>query len=76
MREAGLDVESETYVNATSTAGWYLNGRLLKRRSVPGLQARVADMLVPVYRLERRMGLPFGLSAIAVARRRAEARAA
>ncbi|MFM7140366.1 MAG: glycosyltransferase [Alphaproteobacteria bacterium] len=76
MAEAGLEVESETYVNATSTAGWYLNGKLLKRRSVPGVQARVADMLVPVYRVERRMGLPFGLSAIAVARRRAEARAA
>jgi glycosyltransferase involved in cell wall biosynthesis/phospholipid N-methyltransferase len=76
LRESGLDVESEIFVNAASTPGWYLNGRVFKRRSVPGFQARLANLLVPVYRLERKLGLPFGLSLIAVGRRRAEARAA
>jgi glycosyltransferase involved in cell wall biosynthesis/phospholipid N-methyltransferase len=73
---AGLEVESETFVNAVSTAGWYLNGKLLKRRAVPGIQARLANLLVPLYRLERALGMPFGLSMIGVGRRRAEARAA
>jgi SAM-dependent methyltransferase len=76
MRDAGFEIDSEIFVNAASTPGWYLNGRILKRRSVPGFQARLANMLVPVYRLERKLGLPFGLSLIVVGRRRAEARAA
>jgi hypothetical protein len=33
------------------------------------MQARIANRLVPVYRLERKLNLPFGLSVIAVARR-------
>jgi 2-polyprenyl-3-methyl-5-hydroxy-6-metoxy-1,4-benzoquinol methylase len=69
LADAGLAVESETYVNAASTPGWFVNGRLLKRRSVPGVQARVANMLVPLYRLERKLNIPFGLSVIAVGRR-------
>ena len=46
-----------------------MNGRLLKRNSVPGMQARVADRLVPLYRMERKLNLPFGLSVISVAKR-------
>ncbi len=76
LAEAGLAVEGESFVNATSTPGWFLNGRVLKRRSVPGLQARLANLLVPLYRFERRLGLPFGLSVIAVARRAADPAAA
>ena len=64
---------SRSRATSTSTRpsipGWFLNGRLLKRRSVPGVQARLANRLVPLYRLERRFNLPFGLSVIAVARR-------
>lgn len=76
LREVGLEVENEIPVNAVSTAGWFVNGRIFKRRSVPGLQARVADRLVPLYRAERRLGVPFGLSVIAVGRRQAALRAA
>ena len=66
---SGLQVESDIHVNATSIPGWFLNGKVFKRRSVPGVQARLANRLVPLYRLERRFKLPFGLSVIAVARR-------
>ena len=69
LTEVGFEIEDLFHVNATSLPGWYLNGRILHRESVPGLQARLADRLVPLYRLERRLNLPFGLSAIAFARR-------
>jgi len=69
LASCGLDVESDIHVNAASIPGWLLNGRVLKRRSVPGIQARLANRLVPLYKLERRLNLPFGLSVIAVARR-------
>jgi len=69
LEESGFATEKLLHVNALATLGWYLNGRMLKRTSVPGMQARLADRLVPVYRMEQRLNLPFGLSMIAVARR-------
>lgn len=69
LENAGFRVERLFHVNATSIPGWYLNGRILRRASVPGMQARLADRLVPLYRLERRLDLRFGLSMIAFARR-------
>lgn len=66
---AGFEVERVRPVNAASIPGWYLNGRVLRRGSVPGLQARIADRLVPLYRLEQRLDLRFGLSFVAIARR-------
>ncbi|MDG2307458.1 MAG: glycosyltransferase [Candidatus Binatia bacterium] len=65
----GFETEELFFVNALSTLGWYVNGRLLKRNSVPGMQARVADRLVPFFKLERKLNLPFGLSLISVAKR-------
>ncbi len=69
VTSVGFETDQLFFVNALSTLGWFINGRLLKRSSVPGMQARVADRLVPLYRLERRLNLPFGLSVISVARR-------
>lgn len=69
LRAVGFETDELFFVNAISTVGWFVNGRLLKRNSVPGMQARIADRLVPLFRLERRLNLPFGLSVISVARR-------
>jgi glycosyltransferase involved in cell wall biosynthesis len=65
---AGLDVETVRYFNAVGVPGWFVNTRLLGRRSVPGVQARINDWLVPLLRLEQRVGLPFGMSLLAVGR--------
>jgi len=67
LARVGFHAERQTFVNAASIPAWLLNGRVLKRRGVPGLQARLANLLVPVYRFEQRLRLPFGLSVIAVA---------
>ena len=68
LAEAGLTVEHVSYFNVLGVAGWYLNARLFRRRSVPGFQARLNDRLVPLLRLERRLHLPFGMSLLAVGR--------
>jgi glycosyltransferase involved in cell wall biosynthesis len=68
LAEAGLTVEHVSYFNVLGVAGWYLNARLLRRRSVPGFQARLNDRLVPLLRLERHLHLPFGMSLLAVGR--------
>ena len=69
LQRVGFTLDEEMRVNALSIPGWFLNGRILRRETVPGFQARIADRLVPLFRLERRLNLPVGLSLIAIARR-------
>lgn len=69
LEEVGFTLEEEKRVNALSMPGWYLNGKILRRETVPGVQARVANRLVPLFRLEQKLHLPFGLSVIAIAKR-------
>ena len=57
-----------SYFNLLGVAGWYLNARVLRRRTVPGLQARLNDLLVPLLRVERRLRPPLGMSLLAVGR--------
>jgi glycosyltransferase involved in cell wall biosynthesis len=69
LSAAGLAVEHVSYFNMLGVPGWFLNSRLLGRRSVPGMQARLHDRLVPLLRLERRvLRPPLGMSLLAVAR--------
>jgi glycosyltransferase involved in cell wall biosynthesis/phospholipid N-methyltransferase len=70
LEAAGLRVEDVRYFNVLGVAGWFVNARLLRRRSVPGLQARINDRLVPLLRLEQRLRPPLGMSLLAVARAR------
>ena len=68
LAAAGLSVEQVRYFNVLGVPGWFLNARVLGRRSVPGFQARVNDHLVPLLRLERWLRLPLGMSLLAVGR--------
>jgi len=68
LRTAGLEVEHLSHFNMLGVPGWWLNARILKRTTVPGIQARINDRLVPLLRLERRFGPPLGISLIAVGR--------
>ncbi len=69
LERAGLQAEKVAGFNAIGVAGWYLNSRVLRRRSVPGIQARINSWLVPVLRLEDALGLDWGMSLLVVARR-------
>src|SRR6266540_2072355 len=69
LRRAGFQVEEARYINLIGVPGWFLNGRLLRRKTVPGLQARLNDLLVPVLRLERYFRPSFGMSLLAVGRK-------
>lgn len=66
----GFDVEHVEPFNALGIPGWWFNGRVLGRRSVPGVQAKLNSLLVPLLRLERRIQVPWGISLLAVGRRR------
>jgi glycosyltransferase involved in cell wall biosynthesis len=68
LQAAGLVVEDVRALNVLGVPGWFLNARVLRRRSVPGIQARLNDRLVPLLRLEQRLRPPIGMSLLAVAR--------
>ena len=68
LRNAGLEVEHLSAFNMLGVPGWWLNSVVLKRKAVPGIQARINDRLVPLLRLERLFGPPVGMSLLAVGR--------
>jgi glycosyltransferase involved in cell wall biosynthesis len=69
LKEAGFHVEHTQFFNQLGVAGWWLNGKVLRRTQVPGLQLRLQNLLVPILRAEAHVPLPFGLSLVAVGRR-------
>ncbi len=72
MTGNGFALEHLEWMNVLSIPGWFLNGRVFKRTSVPPLQLRVYDRIAPLWaKLEEKVTLPFGQSLFAVARREA-----
>jgi SAM-dependent methyltransferase len=69
LKRAGFAVEKTQFLNVLGVPGWYLNSCLLKRKTVPGFQARLNDLLVPLLRLEKYFPLPWGMSLLAVGRK-------
>ncbi|MHB8879112.1 MAG: methyltransferase domain-containing protein [Myxococcaceae bacterium] len=66
----GFEVERLEWMNLASIPGWFVNGRVFRRRSVPPLQLRLYDRVLPLIgRLEGLMPrLPVGMNLFAVAR--------
>lgn len=69
LRTAGFQVEELSYFNLLGSLGWFVNSCLLRRRTLPGIQLRLFDRLVPLLRLEDKWRPPFGVSLLAVARK-------
>ena len=69
LAEAGFEVEKARYLNPTGPVGWFLNGRILRRTTVPLRQATLYDRVYPILSQLERLNLPFGLSVLAIARK-------
>jgi glycosyltransferase involved in cell wall biosynthesis len=69
LSAAGFIIEHTSAFNVIGALGWFVNARLLKRRTVPGFQARINDWLVPFLRIEDYLQPSVGLSWLAVGRR-------
>ena len=75
MREAGFNILESRYQNLMGTVGWFINGKVLRRRLLPSGQLGIYESLVPVFRgLESLLGNrpPFGLSVFVVGQKPAE----
>ena len=67
LEECGFRLLSLRSFSLAATLPWWINGRLLKRSYLPSNQTSLANRLVPLLKLERLIGPPFGLSLIAIA---------
>ena len=50
MADAGLKVEQVIDFNRATRPGWYLNGKVLQRKTISPLQLKIFDLLVPMWR--------------------------
>ncbi len=66
VQEAGFRVLRHEAFNFLGIVGWFLNGKILRRKSLPPFQVWLYDRLIFLFRLERLLHLPFGLSRIIV----------
>jgi SAM-dependent methyltransferase len=69
LEKAGFIVLETKFFSLAATLPWLINGRMLKRDYIPAGQADLANLLVPLLKLERLIGPPCGLSLIAIAQK-------
>lgn len=63
----GLTMRHLEYFNLAGIPGWWIAGRVLRRRLIPAGSLRWYDALVPLFRLERWLPGRLGQSLIAIA---------
>ncbi len=73
LEAAGFTIRRVQHFNAAGALGWWVNSRLLGRKVFSAFQMRLYHLLLPLFRMERWLRLPFGLSLIAVAEKTAVA---
>jgi len=66
LLDAGFDVERVFDFNRFSVPGWYLNGKLLRRKTFSRVQLKLVDTLMPVLKRIDRLWPWRGLSIIAI----------
>ncbi len=70
VEDAGYAVELLEYMNLPGILGWFLNGRLLRRRLLPRAQLAVFNVLAPLFEwMEGAIPPPRGQSLLVVCRR-------
>ncbi len=69
LAEAGFALEEIGYHNEIGRFGWWLNSKVLQRRSLPLAQSKIFDRLVPLFRAIEGDHPSTGLSLVAVGRK-------
>jgi glycosyltransferase involved in cell wall biosynthesis len=67
LAAAGFRVEDCRFVNRPGVVGWYVNGRILRRRILPKGQLRAFQLAMPFLRREEKNPPRYGMSLLAIA---------
>ncbi len=67
----GFQIVHTQFFNVIGILGWFVSGRLMRKKTIPGGQMRLYDTLVPLWKIvDRIFGKLFGLSVICVAEKK------
>jgi SAM-dependent methyltransferase len=69
VRAAGFVLEDCRFLNRPGIVGWYVNGRILKRRILPRAQLAVFKLMMPLLKREESNPPSVGMSLLAIARK-------
>jgi glycosyltransferase involved in cell wall biosynthesis len=69
LEKAGFQMERIKYLNFLGAIGWFINGKILRRKLLPSRQVRTFDWLLFLLKIEAWISPPFGLSVMAVAKK-------
>ena len=66
LEAMGFRVIYLKYFNRIGILGWFLNGKILRKKRLSSFQLSIYNLLVPIFKLETFFPLPFGTSLLAV----------
>jgi SAM-dependent methyltransferase len=69
LAKAGFVIEDCRFVNRVGILGWFVNGRVLRRRVLPRAQLQAFKLFFPLLRREEQNPPATGMSLLAVARK-------
>jgi glycosyltransferase involved in cell wall biosynthesis len=69
LRAAGFAIEDCRFMNRPGIYGWYVNGKILRRRVLPSGQLAAFRLALPLLRREETNPPSIGMSLLAIARR-------
>ncbi len=69
VRGAGFTLEDVRFLNRPGIFGWWVNGKLLRRRVLPAGQLAAFKLLLPLLKREEANPPPVGMSLLAIARK-------
>ena len=69
IRDAGFVLEECRFLNRPGILGWYVNGKLLRRRVLPRGQLAAFKLLMPLLKREEANPPSIGMSLLAIARK-------
>ncbi|MCX7717555.1 MAG: glycosyltransferase [Candidatus Sumerlaeaceae bacterium] len=67
LHQAGFNPIEIFYFNPLGAIGWFVAGKILRAQCIKPYHVRIQRMLLPLGKVMDRVGLPFGLSVVAVA---------
>jgi glycosyltransferase involved in cell wall biosynthesis len=70
LAECGFEIERLQFLNRPGAFGWWLNSRVLKRTVLPRGQLAAFRWIQPILKLEEKHPPSFGMSLLALARKR------
>ncbi len=69
IRAAGFELQDVRFLNRPGILGWWVNGKLLRRRVLPASQLAAFKLLLPILKREEANPPSVGMSLLAIARK-------